>query len=174
MTVTGSKPGYPSVSRNSAWVGGVTYGPTALADPTIAGTPQVGSTLTAVTSSTTPGAEFTYTWFADGTPILGETNRTLVLQTAQLRTKVTVRVRAWAPDYSAVSKLSGETEAVAPVPGDSVTRLAGDDRYATSAAISASQFQPGVPVAYIASGLNFPDALSGAPLAGLAGGPRPA
>jgi putative cell wall-binding protein len=51
------------------------------------------------------------------------------------------------------------------------TRLAGYDRYVTSVAISASQFQPGVPVAYIASGLNFPDALSGAPLAGIAGGP---
>jgi len=53
----------------------------------------------------------------------------------------------------------------------SPTRLAGDDRYATSAAISASHFQPGVPVAYVASGLNFPDALSGAPLAGLTDGP---
>ena len=52
-----------------------------------------------------------------------------------------------------------------------VTRLAGADRYATSATISAASFSPGVPVAYVASGAVFPDALSGAPAAGIAGGP---
>ncbi|WP_040424774.1 cell wall-binding repeat-containing protein, partial [Agromyces subbeticus] len=52
-----------------------------------------------------------------------------------------------------------------------VTRLAGSDRYATSVAISKSQFGPGVPVAFIASGANFPDALAGAPAAGISGGP---
>ena len=50
-------------------------------------------------------------------------------------------------------------------------RLAGSDRFATSAAISAAGFAPGVPVAYIASGLNFPDALSAAPVAGKTGAP---
>ncbi|WP_223690341.1 cell wall-binding repeat-containing protein [Leifsonia poae] len=54
----------------------------------------------------------------------------------------------------------------------SVTRLAGADRFETSAAISASTFAPGVPVAYIATGGNFPDALSGAAAAaGSANGP---
>lgn len=47
-----------------------------------------------------------------------------------------------------------------------VTRLAGRDRYATAAAISASKFAPGVPVVYVATGLDFPDALSGAAVAG--------
>ena len=52
-----------------------------------------------------------------------------------------------------------------------VTRAAGDDRYGTSAAISAATFEPGVPVVYVANGLNFPDGLSGAPAAGVGGGP---
>lgn len=56
------------------------------------------------------------------------------------------------------------------VPSD-VSRLAGSNRFATSAAISAASFYPGVPVAYIASGVNFPDALAGAPVAGANGGP---
>jgi glucose/arabinose dehydrogenase/putative cell wall-binding protein len=43
----------------------------------------------------------------------------------------------------------------------SVVRIAGSDRYATAAAISAAHFTPGVPVAYVATGLNFPDALAG-------------
>jgi putative cell wall-binding protein len=53
----------------------------------------------------------------------------------------------------------------------SVSRLAGADRYATAAAVSASGFAPGVPVAYIATGANFPDALAAGPVAARAGGP---
>ena len=46
-----------------------------------------------------------------------------------------------------------------------VTRLAGVDRYATAAAISAATFPRGVPVAYVATGANYPDALAAIPLA---------
>jgi putative cell wall-binding protein/Tol biopolymer transport system component len=42
-----------------------------------------------------------------------------------------------------------------------VTRLGGADRYAVSAGVSASTFDPHVGTAYIASGAVFPDALSG-------------
>ena len=52
-----------------------------------------------------------------------------------------------------------------------VSRIAGDDRYATSAAMSAATFAPGVPVVFIATGDNFPDALSAGPAASAAGGP---
>ena len=52
-----------------------------------------------------------------------------------------------------------------------VSRLSGSDRFATSAAISAAAFAPGVPVVYIANGFNFPDALSAAPVAGKDGAP---
>jgi putative cell wall-binding protein len=52
----------------------------------------------------------------------------------------------------------------------SVQRLSGADRYATSVAVS-SQFPSGVPVVYVASGANFPDALSAAPAAAHLGGP---
>jgi putative cell wall-binding protein len=50
-------------------------------------------------------------------------------------------------------------------------RLAGATRYETAAAISADTFAPGVPVAYVATGANFPDALAGTPPAGHYGGP---
>jgi putative cell wall-binding protein len=52
-----------------------------------------------------------------------------------------------------------------------VERWAGADRFASSAAFSARSYAAGVGVAYVASGLNFPDALSGAPIAGKTGGP---
>ncbi|MBW9094621.1 cell wall-binding repeat-containing protein [Microbacterium jejuense] len=54
---------------------------------------------------------------------------------------------------------------------DTVERTAGVDRYATSAAVSAATFEPGTPVAYLANGEKFPDALSGAAAAGHLGGP---
>ena len=47
----------------------------------------------------------------------------------------------------------------------SVTRLAGPDRYTTAAATSAATFARGVPVAYVATGANYPDALAAIPLA---------
>lgn len=52
-----------------------------------------------------------------------------------------------------------------------VTRLGGQDRWATSAAISRATFSSGVPVVYLASARDFPDALSGAAAAGHLGGP---
>ena len=57
------------------------------------------------------------------------------------------------------------------VPGSGdVIRIAGANRYATSAAVSQG-FDPGVPAAYVATGLNFPDALAAAPPSALQGGP---
>ena len=55
----------------------------------------------------------------------------------------------------------------APLP----SRIAGSDRFATAAAVSRSRFAPGVPVAYVATGDNFPDALAAGPAAAAAGGP---
>ena len=52
-----------------------------------------------------------------------------------------------------------------------VFRQSGADRYTTAAAISAATFAPGVPVAYVATGLDFPDALAGAAAAGYLGAP---
>lgn len=86
-----------------------------------------------------------------------------------------VRLQAGADGYAS-------TEQITVAPGDDIdepltielpptTRLAGDDRFATSVAIShngldpAKAFSPGVPAVYIANGYNFPDALSAGPAA---------
>ncbi len=52
-----------------------------------------------------------------------------------------------------------------------VIRIAGPNRYATAAAVSASAFSPGVGTAIIATGANFPDALAGGPAGVEWGGP---
>lgn len=51
-----------------------------------------------------------------------------------------------------------------------VERVAGVDRYATAAQISRRHFGS-APVAYLATGLNYPDALASAAVAGIRGGP---
>lgn len=54
----------------------------------------------------------------------------------------------------------------------SVSRASGADRYAVAVSISRAAYPAGsVPVVYVASGANFPDALSAAPAASLRGGP---
>lgn len=53
----------------------------------------------------------------------------------------------------------------------SATRLAGDKRYGTAAAISAATFSPPVPVVYIANGEGFADALAGGAAGSLNDGP---
>jgi type VII secretion-associated serine protease mycosin len=55
--------------------------------------------------------------------------------------------------------------------GKTAPRIAGDNRYATATALSASAFKAGVPVVYIATGATFPDALAGGPAARVGGGP---
>ncbi len=52
-----------------------------------------------------------------------------------------------------------------------VTRQSGANRYATAAAVSAATFPSRVPVVYIATGGNYPDALAAGPATGLRGGP---
>lgn len=52
-----------------------------------------------------------------------------------------------------------------------VVRVAGADRYATAAALSASTFAGGVPIAFVATGADYPDALAGGAAAGSQGGP---
>jgi hypothetical protein len=52
-----------------------------------------------------------------------------------------------------------------------VTRLAGSNRYATAAAISAATFAPGVPIAYVTTGLSLSTGLAGAAAAGAGGAP---
>jgi putative cell wall-binding protein len=52
-----------------------------------------------------------------------------------------------------------------------VTQIGGSDRYETAVAISRSGYPSTAPVVYIATGIDFPDALGAAPAAAKLGGP---
>ncbi len=78
---------------------------------------------------------------------------------------------AWSDAGLTVADGAYQDAATVTVTTASGSRLSGSDRYATSAVISAATFDPGVDVAYIATGTSFPDALSGAAAATKLGGP---
>jgi putative cell wall-binding protein/Ca2+-binding RTX toxin-like protein len=59
----------------------------------------------------------------------------------------------------------------APLGEEFVIRLAGANRFETAEQIARRHFAAPVPVAYVAPGGNFPDALAGGPLAAQTGGP---
>lgn len=67
--------------------------------------------------------------------------------------------------------VSEQAEAQLTEAGLDVQRLAGAGRYDTAALVSRTVFTPGVPVAYVATGTDYPDALAGAAAAGRAGAP---
>ncbi len=69
---------------------------------------------------------------------------------------------AWSSVQSAVIRYAGPP---------AVIRIYGADRYATAAAVARTNYAPGVPAVYVATGLNFPDALAGAGAAGFEGAP---
>jgi cell wall-associated NlpC family hydrolase len=68
---------------------------------------------------------------------------------------------------AALGATAGTASRPAPTPAAPVTvRLSGPDRYATAAAVSAATFPAGAPVAYLATGSDYPDALTAAAAAG--------
>ncbi|MDO9591116.1 MAG: cell wall-binding repeat-containing protein, partial [Microcella sp.] len=52
-----------------------------------------------------------------------------------------------------------------------IDRISGPDRYSTAVAVSQQAFANSAPIVFLASGADYPDALSAAPMASLAGGP---
>jgi len=106
--------------------------------------------------------------FQDGPVLLVSTNAiptVTAIELARLKPQRIVILGGTGVVSDAVASTLG-----AYTPG-TVTRLAGRDRYATAAAISAATFAPGVPVVYVATGLDFPDALAGSAVAGSQGAP---
>lgn len=80
-------------------------------------------------------------------------------------------------DPSVIVILGGETAVSAEVAeaaeghAATVARVGGANRYETAALIADWAFDPGVPVAYLASGSDYPDAIAGAAAAGFTDGP---
>ncbi len=116
VRVTASAPGYPATSAVSPATTAVQPGVLSnTAPPTVTGTPQVDSTLTASPGTWDPAApQVRYQWQADGAPVPGATAPTLAVDPALLGKKIRVEVTATRTGYSAVRSRSVATGAVAP------------------------------------------------------------
>lgn len=114
VRVTGSLTGIAPISATSAATTAVLPNAiSATGAPSISGTAQVGSTLTADPGQwSVPGATLTYQWTADGTDIPGATAQTLVLGPGLVTDTVTVKVTASAPGFNPSTV---ESAAVGPV-----------------------------------------------------------
>lgn len=114
VRVTGSKAGYDSVSKYSAWTAEVIAGALDAVRPTLSGTPVSSKTLTAKPGEWGPdGVEFSYRWYRDGMLITREFGDTLLLSGADVGHKITVKVRGELEGYTSTTLESAPVGPVA-------------------------------------------------------------
>ena len=186
VSTTGSKPGYLPTSRTSAATTSV-FAPI-VAPPVVATRLSGGdrfSTSAAISAASfAPGVPVVYVAngfnFPDAlsaAPVAGKDGAPVLLVSADtIPAAIQTELARLNPGRIVVlGGINAVSDAVKVTLQQytvgTVTRLSGSDRFATSAAISAASFAPGVPVVYVANGFNFPDALSAAPVAGKDGAP---
>ncbi|GAA1804961.1 hypothetical protein GCM10009811_30660 [Nostocoides veronense] len=149
-----------------------------------AGDDRFSTSATIATKSFAPGVATAYiasgrvyTDALSGAPVAGKNdNPVLLVDTTKIPSSIAAELTRLQPGRIVVmggpNTISDSVvAALAPYTKGAVSRVSGADRFATSAAISAGNYCPGTPVLYVASGRVFPDALSGAPVAGMTRGP---
>lgn len=113
-----------------------------------------------------------YTDALSGAPVAGMTRGPVLLtKRDELPSPITGELQRLHPRRVVIlgganTITDGVSAAIQAAVGVTPVRWSGPDRFATSAAISAANYAPGVDTVYVASGRVFPDALSGAPVAG--------
>lgn len=168
VTVTGTKPGYPTTTRTSAPITVLGLAQALTPTPTIAGVAKEGEVLTATAGTWDDGVELAYQWLADDVAIEGATAASFTLTGDQAGANITVAVTGTKTNYETVTRTS---EPTAPVLGAVVVdRLAGADRFSTAVEISGA-FEPGVSRVYLVTGGTFADALSASSAAAHFSGP---
>ncbi|MFT4108090.1 hypothetical protein [Propionicimonas sp.] len=115
VRVTGSRPGFTTVARSSAWTSEIRLGTLAPATPTISGQVSAGRVLTAEPGRWKPsGVTFTYRWYRGSVPLTRATGRTYTLSDADVGVPITVRVTGSLPGYRDATGTSAPTPRVTP------------------------------------------------------------
>jgi putative cell wall-binding protein len=109
-----------------------------------------------------------------GSPILLVTQSTIPSETvAELKTLKPKQIVVLGGPVAVSDAVATQLAAYASDTADPVLRDWGADRFATSAAVSEDAFPDGASTVYIATGVNFPDALAGAAMAATAANSGP-
>ncbi|MDO9455554.1 M1 family aminopeptidase [Nocardioides sp.] len=113
VAVTGTKPGYTTVTRTSAASAAVAPGQQGTTPtPTITGTPKVGVQLTGAPGTWDQGTSLSYQWLADGTPIAGATGLTYTPGTGQIGSVLAFRVTGVRSGFTTIVRTSDPTAPV--------------------------------------------------------------
>ncbi|MGC3994299.1 MAG: hypothetical protein QM779_09370 [Propionicimonas sp.] len=137
--------------------------PVAAQTPVITGSPQVGSTLTAVEGTWTSGTRFTYQWAVAGADVAGATARTFVPRVSDVGSTVTVAVTGSKDGYSSVTLASGPTSAVTPgVLKAGTPTVSGTARIGVTLTAKPGAWDPAASLAYqwLVDGVDVTDATS--------------
>ncbi|WP_137844446.1 carboxypeptidase-like regulatory domain-containing protein [Microbacterium sp. 2FI] len=105
VKVTGTQPGFATITKTSIATGKVQIAPT----PTISGSMVVGTTLTAKAGAWTSGATLSYAWLRDGAAISGATSSTYALTTSDSGKLITVKVTGRKSGFATVWRISANT-----------------------------------------------------------------
>lgn len=113
VKVTGSKPGYTTLSRTSVPTLAVAKGSLVKATPTITGTAKVGATLTADPGAWGPApVAFRYQWYRSGASVIGANAPTYKPTASDAAKTLTVKVTGSKPGYITYAKTSAPTASV--------------------------------------------------------------
>lgn len=138
------------------WFGSTQISTFTVATPIVNGYAVPGQTLTA-TGRFTPSATTTlYQWMRNGTPIPGATARSYNLAVADSGAKIEVKVTGKRAGYSDADSMSAAFTAKAMT----VDRIAGSSREDTAVAASRVAWPSGTRTVFVATSLDYPDALS--------------
>jgi Carbohydrate esterase, sialic acid-specific acetylesterase len=114
VKVTGSKTGYPTLSKTSAATTTIAKGTLSAPVPTISGTRKVGYTLTAVPGSWGPApVTLSYRWYRSGTAISDAYGATYKIRSGDAGRSITVKVTGSKTGYNTTSKTSAGTASIA-------------------------------------------------------------
>ena len=111
VRVVATRASFPSASATSKAVTAREGVLRRTAPPSVSGTPKVDGTLTASPGSTTPSADVSYQWLADGEPGTGATGPRLTLRPELAGARIGVRTTSTRPGYVT---LLGESAPSAP------------------------------------------------------------
>jgi len=155
VEVSGSKAGYTSLSKNSFASDPVAKGDLTAGAASITGTATVGETLTASAGAGwTAGLAYSYSWLRDGEAITGATGSTYVLDPADQKHVVSVRVTgSLGVAYTDASTTSAATAAVAgmtmgTVPASSDLVISGAGTVGSTLTVAPGTWVPGTALRY--------------------------
>jgi surface antigen len=134
--------------------------------PAIAGTPKVGSTLTASPGTwNAAAATLTYQWLQNGVAIAGATTSTLAPKAGQQGKALTVRVTASSLGYPTTSATSAPTDAVAPgaIVSTTAPSISGEAKVGETLTANPGSWNP------VPDGIRYQWRSAGAPVAGATG-----